>query len=233
MTLDKNARLFCDVGDGPVIINVKGQISFNANAQMLVVNDPSGQPSTQVTVNSNYNGTIKFRDRTVVLGTMNAPEAWVVLQEKAFFQGALFARRIETGKNAAFAHHTAPANAVAAARAAAVEDYEEEQVSGEQSTVTSYQLAQNYPNPFNPTTVIRFQLPVDGEVSLVIYNANGQLVRRLARGQYASGKHEVVWDGKNEHGVAAASGSYFYRINVQGPNGGVVFSESRRMTLVK
>jgi len=231
LTLDKNARLFCDVGDGPVTINVKSQISFNANAQMHVVNDASGQPSTQVTVNTNFTGTIKFRDRSVVLGTVNAPEAWVVFQEKAFFQGALFARRIETGKNAAFAHHTAPA-AVAAARAAA-EEVEDEEVNSEQSSVISYELAQNYPNPFNPTTVIRFQLPADGEVSLVIYNANGQLVRRLARGQYASGKHEVAWDGKNEHGVAAASGSYFYRINVQGLNGGVVFSESRRMTLVK
>ncbi len=231
MTLDKNARLFCDVGAGPVTINVKSQISFNANAQMLVINDPSGRPSTQVTVNTNFTGTIKFRDRSVVLGTVNAPEAWVVFQEKAFFQGALFARRIETGKNTAFAHHTATAT-VSAARAAA-EEIGDEEVSSEQSSVASYALAQNYPNPFNPTTVISFQLPVDGEVSLAIYNSLGQLVKQAANGTYARGRHQLTWDGRNQAGEVVAAGLYFYRLIVHGASGEAAFTQTRRMMLVK
>ena len=45
-----------------------------------------------------------------------------------------------------------------------------------------FELTQNYPNPFNPDTRIRFTLPVDGQLTLRIYNAAGQRVRSLADG---------------------------------------------------
>lgn len=78
----------------------------------------------------------------------------------------------------------------------------------------SYHLHQNYPNPFNPSTTIRFDLPVSSEVKLAIYNLNGQVVRKLADGKYASGSHVVVWDGTDESGARVASGLYVYRISV-------------------
>ena len=75
-----------------------------------------------------------------------------------------------------------------------------------------YSLAQNFPNPFNPTTVIRFQLPLNGDVRLAIYNTAGQLVRTLAQGEMAAGNHSMTWDGMDDFGSRVASGVYLYRL---------------------
>ncbi len=75
---------------------------------------------------------------------------------------------------------------------------------------TNHVLEQNYPNPFNPSTAISFQLLATSEVSLTVYNSRGQLVKQVAKAKYASGKHVVVWDGRNESGVRVASGVYVY-----------------------
>jgi flagellar hook assembly protein FlgD len=93
--------------------------------------------------------------------------------------------------------------------------------------VASYELAQNYPNPFNPSTVISFQLPVDSEASLKIYNLNGQLVKLLVAGKLEAGRHKVVWDGKNEAGVPVASGVYVYVLKAGD------FTAQRKLVLMK
>ncbi len=93
--------------------------------------------------------------------------------------------------------------------------------------VNAYSLAVNYPNPFNPTTTILFTLPEAGNVSLKIYNAAGQLVRTLADKSYPAGAHQLVWNGRNELGEAAASGLYFYHIHAG------QFSQTRKMLLLR
>jgi subtilisin family serine protease len=75
-----------------------------------------------------------------------------------------------------------------------------------------YALLQNYPNPFNPTTSIRYELPKDSYVELVIYNVQGQAVRELVNGWQKAQRYVIAWDGKNEQGNSVASGIYFYRI---------------------
>ena len=47
------------------------------------------------------------------------------------------------------------------------------------SIVDKFALLSNYPNPFNPETQIDYELHVDGQVDLSIYNINGQLVSNL------------------------------------------------------
>ena len=44
---------------------------------------------------------------------------------------------------------------------------------------TEYALGQNFPNPFNPSTTISFDIVDTNPVTLMVYNANGQLVTTL------------------------------------------------------
>ena len=61
----------------------------------------------------------------------------------------------------------------------------------------------------------------------LVYDATGQQVRHLLDRSMASGRHEVVWDTTNDRGVAAASGLYFYRLQIGGR------SSVRKMTLIR
>lgn len=90
-----------------------------------------------------------------------------------------------------------------------------------------FALQQNYPNPFNPGTIIRFQLPSHGRVSLTIYNISGQLVRTLLDSSVSAGAHAVAWDGRDDHGQLVASGEYLYRIEAGR------FVEMKKMTFVR
>ncbi len=85
-----------------------------------------------------------------------------------------------------------------------------------QTVPHNFQLLQNYPNPFNPTTTIRFTLPVASPVKITIYNTLGEQVRTLVNGKYRAGRHEVVWDGRDDGGNAVSSGIYLYRLSVPG-----------------
>jgi hypothetical protein len=76
-------------------------------------------------------------------------------------------------------------------------------------------LYQNYPNPFNPETNISFYLSHDSPAKLSIYNIKGQVVRELIKNPLPSGKHTIVWDGLNQHGVSVSSGLYFYRLETE------------------
>lgn len=68
------------------------------------------------------------------------------------------------------------------------------------------------PNPFNPMTEIRFDLPSTGRVDLRVYDLRGRMVRELIAGQMESGRHDIVWNGRDNHGQAAAAGVYFARL---------------------
>jgi hypothetical protein len=95
-----------------------------------------------------------------------------------------------------------------------------------------FALQQNYPNPFNPTTTIRFSLPVNSDVKLVVYNMLGQEVATLLNEQISAGTHSIVWNSSNTNGVKLSSGIYFYELKANGINGGS-FQEIRKMVLLK
>jgi hypothetical protein len=83
-------------------------------------------------------------------------------------------------------------------------------------------LSQNYPNPFNPSTVIRFNLPVAGQVRLVVVDVTGRHVATLVDAVVASGEHFVSFDGSE-----LTSGVYLYRLEA----GGQLFTQ--KMLLLK
>jgi hypothetical protein len=98
----------------------------------------------------------------------------------------------------------------------------------------AFRLSQNYPNPFNPTTHISVSLPAPAMVTLVVYDAVGQEVRVLSRGEFTAGVHEIAWDGSGERGGQAAGGAYFYRLTaIPMDGGGEEFVQTKKMILLR
>jgi len=81
----------------------------------------------------------------------------------------------------------------------------------EEKVPTFYEMNQNYPNPFNPSTVINYQLPKAGFVSLKVYDIVGNVVRTLVNGFKPAGSYAANFDGSN-----LASGIYFYYLETNG-----------------
>lgn len=83
----------------------------------------------------------------------------------------------------------------------------------EENTISSlpvkFTLKQNFPNPFNPSTVIGYQLTVNGKGKLAIFDVLGRKVKEFTLDQT---KGSVVWNGTNELGKAVSSGVYFYTL---------------------
>ncbi len=80
-----------------------------------------------------------------------------------------------------------------------------------------FQLEQNYPNPFKKTTTIRYYLNQPADITVKIYNIQGELVRSfLNRKLISAGLHDVTWDGKNGNGTSVSSGVYFCQLNISG-----------------
>jgi hypothetical protein len=92
---------------------------------------------------------------------------------------------------------------------------------------TDFALEQNYPNPFNPVTRIQYNLPVQSDVRLEIYNAIGTQVATLVNERQSAGAYILTWNGKDDDGNQMSSGIYFYRLSAEG------FTQTRRMMLMK
>jgi len=90
------------------------------------------------------------------------------------------------------------------------------------SLPSDFGLFGNYPNPFNASTVISYELPVTGTVTLKVYNLLGEKVATLLDGEQEPGCRSVSWDASE-----VSSGLYFYKLTAGD------FSETRRMMLVK
>ncbi len=92
---------------------------------------------------------------------------------------------------------------------------------------TEFALYQNYPNPFNPVTTIRYDLPEQSEVALVVYNIIGREIIRLVNSHLEAGYHRVVWDAKDRTGRSVPSGVYIARLVTPG------YSKSIKLVLLK
>jgi L-ascorbate metabolism protein UlaG (beta-lactamase superfamily) len=86
----------------------------------------------------------------------------------------------------------------------------------------TFSLEQNYPNPFNPSTIIKFQLPVSGEISLAVYDLLGRQVAVLVSEKLAAGRYSREWNAAD-----IPSGIYFCRLNA------ARFVQTRKIILVK
>jgi flagellar hook assembly protein FlgD len=60
-----------------------------------------------------------------------------------------------------------------------------------------------------------------------VYDVSGALVKVLVSGAVAGGRHEVRWDGRNEHGQNVATGVYFVHMKTGG------YREARKMIMLR
>ena len=68
------------------------------------------------------------------------------------------------------------------------------------------------PNPFRGDLEVQYSLPQREWISLVVYNAAGQVVRTLQPGEAREGTQRVRWDGRGQDGKEAGAGVYFLRL---------------------
>jgi len=85
-----------------------------------------------------------------------------------------------------------------------------------------FSLAQNYPNPFNPVTSIKYSVPKQSLVKLVIYDIIGREVATLVNEVKNPGNYAVNFDAS-----MYASGVYFYRMESGD------FTDVKKMVLIK
>ena len=91
----------------------------------------------------------------------------------------------------------------------------------------AFALHQNYPNPFNPKTVIRYDLPKEATVKILIYDMLGRLVTTLADSKHSPGFKQVHWDATNRFGKKVSAGLYLYTIQAG------EFRQTKKMILLK
>ena len=95
-------------------------------------------------------------------------------------------------------------------------------------TPKEYILYQNYPNPFNPSTTIKYAIPFESSVEIIIYNPIGQKVEEFNEGTKDAGYYDVVWQPKN-----LSSGVYFYSIIPKSTDGKNNYTKTLKMLLMK
>ncbi|RPI65759.1 MAG: T9SS C-terminal target domain-containing protein, partial [Ignavibacteriales bacterium] len=90
------------------------------------------------------------------------------------------------------------------------------------SDIQNFSLSQNYPNPFNPTTTIRYSLPEETNVTIIIYDILGREVSILVDEEKPAGEYEVSWN-------ASVFPSEIYFLRMQAGH----FSEAKKLLLIK
>ena len=75
--------------------------------------------------------------------------------------------------------------------------------------------------------MINYQLAMNGDVKLSIYNTNGQLVRTLVNEHQPAGLKFVVWNGLDNQGQKVSSGIYIYQFKTGN------FCTSKKMIMMK
>ena len=88
-------------------------------------------------------------------------------------------------------------------------------------------LHQNYPNPFNPVTTLRYDLPEQATVNIIIYDLLGREVRTLVNTTQDAGFKSVIWNATNDYGKPVSAGVYLYQIQAG------EFVQTKKMVLLK
>ena len=92
---------------------------------------------------------------------------------------------------------------------------------------SSFNLKQNYPNPFNPSTNIEFEMMVQSDIKIEIFDVTGGYITTLYKGFADPGVHKLTWNGINDKGQIISSGVYFYKMTADN------FVQTRKLLFAK
>jgi hypothetical protein len=98
-------------------------------------------------------------------------------------------------------------------------------VDDENISPLKFRLQQNFPNPFNPSSIIRYMIEKESEVTLKIYDMLGKEVALLVREVKPPGVYEIEFDAGTVNGLT--SGIYFYTLTAGD------FRETKKMVLIR
>jgi len=82
--------------------------------------------------------------------------------------------------------------------------------------IAMLKLHPSRPNPFSGRSVLSFDLPVRGDVTLAVYSLDGRLVRTVVSGTRGPGRVEETWDGRDGDGHRVGNGLYFLKLEAGG-----------------
>jgi hypothetical protein len=83
-------------------------------------------------------------------------------------------------------------------------------------------LLQNYPNPFNPSTTIKYSVPIQFHITLLVFDILGRKVVTLVDEEKLPGTYEAKFDGS-----FLSSGVYFYQLR------SFNYNETKKLFLIK
>ncbi len=96
-----------------------------------------------------------------------------------------------------------------------------------EKTPKHFLLHHNYPNPFNPTTTLRYDLPKDVFVNIIIYDMLGNVINKLVNDYQKSGNKTVQWNATDSQGHQVSAGVYLYSIEAGD------YKQTKKMILLK
>lgn len=96
------------------------------------------------------------------------------------------------------------------------------------ATPSHFTLEQNFPNPFNPTTKIKYSIPFESEVKIVVYNTLGESIDKLVDKLQTVGVYEL-----NYNASPLTSGVYYYSITAVSLDGKQNYREVKKMVVLK
>ncbi|MBL8024833.1 MAG: T9SS type A sorting domain-containing protein [Fibrobacteres bacterium] len=68
-------------------------------------------------------------------------------------------------------------------------------------------------NPFNPNCRLKVYIPKESEVTIAIYDINGNHIRSLIKNSSLNGTKEIIWNGCDDKGFKAAAGIYLIKMS--------------------
>ena len=90
-----------------------------------------------------------------------------------------------------------------------------------------FAIHQNYPNPFNPVTTLRYDLPEQAHVYIIIYDMLGRKIKTLINEQQDPGYKSLIWNATNDYEKPVSAGIYLYQIQAG------EYISTRKMVLLK